>query len=311
MDPYDASALLAAVIGVAALAVLVKARRSSRDRAARSTRSVAAALGFEYRDRPGPGDLEALDRLGLAAATGATGVHRLMSGDHRGEPVLIAETATAEAEGDALGPSKDEVGMVAAFVIGILTRGLLRHLGGRDDRVAVVADLVLVIGAPTPRVPGFRIAPHEVTSEGDWLDRLVGPRSYRGPEPDGGLRRAFEQEYRLDVDGLDPLPDAFLERAARVLVGRPGDWTVYTADGRLVVRISRWRASSQLRSARAYRAVLDDLVALIQALRPAPEATAPAAAEPTAEPAARRDVATIRGSLERLRQATKAMPEDP
>jgi hypothetical protein len=166
-----------------------------------------------------------------------------------------------------------------------------RLQGDRPAASRAANQLLVVLTEALPGLPEFRIGPDATATRG----AAGSPRASRAASvvdrPAGGLFEGLTIEPERSL-GL--LPQAFLDRAARVLVGRRNPWTVEGHDERLGVRIARWKSHSRVRS---YQAVLDDALSLRAAweLR----------TDLSDEVDARR---SIRSALERIRRASEPSP---
>ncbi|WP_152053409.1 hypothetical protein [Tautonia marina] len=156
-----------------------------------------------------------------------------------------------------------------------------------------VNQLLVVLVEALPGLPDFRIGPDATAARG------AGSRS-RGSAPrflvDRSASVLFEGLMIDPETALGELPQTFLDRAARVLVGRRHPWTIEGFDERMSVRIARWRSPSRVRS---YRAVLDDALSL----RAAWELRADRSDDAETH-------RSIRSALERIRQASESSESD-
>jgi hypothetical protein len=320
MENQTITTILASAILVVLVPIVFLSRSVSRRKLSQRAREIARDLGLNYRGPVGSRRDPLFQGIELLRLEGRRLIADVMQGGYQGRSVVLADAR----DRPMLGSSRDSGGvgllgvvirllavtiglgfLVASMASGLnlilfrpafgwwssavmfVVYGLLGVVfalpflaeAARRGRSASNA-LLIIFEEPVPGLPEFLIEP--------------GPSPSSGPTAiEDGLNPLLVREYQGQGGSPDVLAPEFLNRAARVMVGRSTRWTVQGAGGRLVVCISDWHSPTNLRPSRSYRSVLDDAVTLRAALD-GPEA----APEPSARPGPR---ASIRSALERIR----------
>ncbi|WP_169972777.1 hypothetical protein [Tautonia rosea] len=163
------------------------------------------------------------------------------------------------------------------------------RLRNRRPGVPKVANQLLVLLTEAlPGLPDFRIGQELASPRGAGSRQRLSPVQIVLNQPTSVL---FDGLTIEPPRALGDLPQSFLDRAARVLVGRRQPWSIEGLSERLSVRIAQWRSSSRVRS---YRAVLDDALSLRAAWDVRTDRSDDANTH-----------RSIRSALERIRQASE------
>jgi hypothetical protein len=320
METQAITTMLAAAILVVLVPIVFLTRSVSRRKLSRRAGEIARELGLEYRGPVGSGRDPRFEGIELPRGEGRRLIADVMRGAYQGRPVVLADARARP----MLGSARDSGGV---GLLGILIRLLAVTIGLGFLVASIASGLNLLLYRPAFgwwssaamfavfgllgtifALPFLAEAARRGRSASNALliifeEPVPGLPEFlieAGPSPGSG-QAAIEdapnpllfREYHAPGGPPDGLPPEFLDRAARVLVGRSTRWTVQGVGGRLVVCISEWHSPTNLRPARSYRSVLDDAVTLREALD-APEAVS----GPAARPGPR---ASIRSALERIR----------
>ena len=259
MDAQEISFLLAMALLMIAIPVTLVARAATRGKVSRRSAEVAEELGLRYLGPKGS-KADPLFSGVVLVQDDRREVGHVMRGEFAGRSLALADVQVP-----ATIPAVARWGLVcvASAVFGLLGLAgstLLMMLAPR--RVKVSSNpLLIVFTEAMPGLPDFLIEPR--SELGVKLEE-----SGRGSPPVEGIRGELRRQYASYGGAAGLLPEGFLERAARVLVGRSNAWTMQGTGGRLCLWISDWRSPTNLRPARSYRSVIDDACSLLDALDP-------------------------------------------
>lgn len=275
---------LAIVTFLATVVVLIVARSASRRKAVWRIAEVARELGLAEQALNDPELRSWLDHPFSGIQDNDRSLVWALRGSYEGREVVLLGIHERTSRTVSRRPNDDQ------------DRGdrrIRRYWNRRPAAPSVANQLVVVLVEALPGLPDFRIGPDATATRG------AGSRS-RGSAPrffvDRSTSVLFEGLTIAPEPALSGLPQAFLDRAARVLVGRRHPWTIEGFAERMSVRIARWQSSSRVRS---YRAVLDDALSL----RAAWELRGDRSDDAETHRA-------IRSALERIRQASESSESD-
>ncbi|MEW4569754.1 hypothetical protein AB1L88_17970 [Tautonia sp. JC769] len=279
MNPDRLNFWLAILTFVATVAVLLVARSAAHRKAAWRIADVARKLGLGQEATGDPGLRRWLDHRVSGIGENDRSIVWELRGSYEGRAVILL--GIHERPGRAMSWRSNDDRAPGVRWIGWF----------RENRSAVprpVNQLLVLLDDPVPGLPEFRIGPDSAAkgAAGGSTPRAGRPASV-ADRPAGGL---FEGLAIDPPKALSFLPQAFLDRTARVLVGRRHPWEIEGYDGRLGVRIARWQSHSR---ARSYQSVLDEALSL--------RAAWDDRAERSDEVGARR---SVRSALERIRRAS-------